>query len=135
MRHPGISDFSWFQSWFTDDSPIDEHGVKVMKKGTIENLGELVFQIEELLKHLDDRAPGLLSNDADKIKKQIEIVHAAAAGEQEKAALTREDWEEIYYALEYKQGHHPAASVDEEWAGHLENIMLKIGVDGCQMLE
>ena len=101
-----------------------------MKKGTIESLGELVFQIEELLKHLDDRAPGLLSDDADKIKKQIETVHAATAGEQGEAALTREDWEEIFYALDYKREHHPSVLDDKVWAAHLV-IMLKIMLKGA----
>ncbi len=51
--------------------------------------------------------------------------------------LTREDWAEIYYALDSKRvlvvqggyGHQSA------WAGHLADIMEKIGPDGRNMTE
>jgi hypothetical protein len=42
--------------------------------------------------------------------------------------LTREDWTEIFYALEYKRDFSPA--VDSEWIGHLNNILDTIGPDG-----
>lgn len=42
--------------------------------------------------------------------------------------LTKEDWVEIYYALEYKLETFP--DMDDAWTGHLEDIMEKIGVDG-----
>jgi hypothetical protein len=52
--------------------------------------------------------------------------------------LTREDWCEIYYALELKSravkqgafGAEEAPGQDGKWAAHLETIMRKIGPDG-----
>jgi hypothetical protein len=44
--------------------------------------------------------------------------------------LTKSDWAEIYYALEYKRYYHPSVTVDEEWCDQLDNIILKIGPDG-----
>lgn len=48
--------------------------------------------------------------------------------------LSREDWAEIYYALDYKLG-SPAVAGDREWEGHLENIMDTIGEDGLNMID
>jgi hypothetical protein len=44
--------------------------------------------------------------------------------------LTKEDWIEIYYALDTK-----AYNIyeDAKWAAHLRNIMEKIGPDGENM--
>jgi hypothetical protein len=44
--------------------------------------------------------------------------------------LTKEDWEEIYYALEYKRWTHPAVVIDKQWQAHIKYIMDEIGPDG-----
>ena len=52
----------------------------------------------------------------------------------EPPALTNKDWAEIYYALEHKLT-SAAVDGDEEWIGHIKNIMETIGPDGCNMTE
>lgn len=50
--------------------------------------------------------------------------------------LTREDWTEIYYALDSKKKDIVAGKLGApclEWAGHLGDIMEKIGPDGENM--
>lgn len=49
--------------------------------------------------------------------------------------LTKEDWEEIYYALETKRtriadGEYGDGEIDQEWIEHLDKIMRKIGLEG-----
>jgi hypothetical protein len=53
-------------------------------------------------------------------------------------SLTREDWCEIYYALELKSrelrkgkyGNEDYMGQDTEWVTHLDSIIKKIGPDG-----
>ncbi len=53
------------------------------------------------------------------------------------AMLTRQDWEEIYYALDTKvrsracQGNNRRS---KQWRGHLRRIMRTIGPDGRNMI-
>ena len=44
--------------------------------------------------------------------------------------LTKEDWEEITYALEYKRDFNPAVYGDKKWVAHLNDILETIGPDG-----
>jgi hypothetical protein len=54
-------------------------------------------------------------------------------------SLTREDWSEIYYALELKAqalrhgkyGPEDRPGMDAEWIAHLEAIQRTIGPDGA----
>jgi len=46
--------------------------------------------------------------------------------------LSAADWEEIYYALDYKLT-SPAVSGDKKWIAHLKAIMKTIGPDGDNM--
>jgi hypothetical protein len=48
--------------------------------------------------------------------------------------LTGEDWEEIYYALDYKLT-SPAVSGDRRWKAHLKAILETIGPDGSNMAD
>ena len=52
--------------------------------------------------------------------------------------LTSEDWEEIYYALEYKLDWVQETQNDlkgRQWQQHLRAILAKIGPDGSYMTE
>jgi hypothetical protein len=55
--------------------------------------------------------------------------------------LTKEDWTEIYYAIETKltkveQGEYGFCKAEtNKWKRHLGEIMNKIGLDGCNMYE
>lgn len=52
--------------------------------------------------------------------------------------LTAADWEEIYYALDYKLTSPAAAGDDREakrWRAHLRRILKTIGPDGDNMTE
>lgn len=55
--------------------------------------------------------------------------------------LTKEDWTEIYYALETKltkveQGEYGGSKAEgKKWAKHLGEIIDKIGPDGCNMVK
>jgi hypothetical protein len=49
--------------------------------------------------------------------------------------LTKEDWVEIYYALEAKAAWTEDVEGDEAWTLHLREIMGKIGPDGENMIE
>jgi hypothetical protein len=58
--------------------------------------------------------------------------------------LTKEDWVEIYYALDTKigkieagdyNGFEPTESSPVNWAKHLQSIMEKIGPDGDKMYQ
>tara|TARA_Y100000034_G_C6829101_1_gene374097 strand:+ start:746 stop:1180 length:435 start_codon:yes stop_codon:yes gene_type:complete len=44
-------------------------------------------------------------------------------------ALTEDDWNEIYYALEDKK-RSPACAGDWRWTAHIDSILEKIGHDG-----
>jgi hypothetical protein len=54
-------------------------------------------------------------------------------------SLTREDWSEIFYALESKSlavrqgqyGSEDASGADAKWTGHLDALREKIGPDGA----
>ena len=46
--------------------------------------------------------------------------------------LTKDDWVEIYYALDTKRFTEPVCC-DLEWDKHLVSIMEKIGVEGINM--
>jgi len=54
-------------------------------------------------------------------------------------SLTREDWSEIYYALETKSlalrqgryGQEDRPSQDAEWIAHIEAVKQTIGADGA----
>lgn len=54
--------------------------------------------------------------------------------------LTRDDWSEIFYALESKvlavrqgqYGAEEAASADAKWIAHLDRLRQKIGPDGAR---
>jgi hypothetical protein len=54
-------------------------------------------------------------------------------------SLTREDWSEIYYALEIKSlalrqgkyGPEDEPGQDAEWIAHIEAVKQKIGPDGA----
>jgi hypothetical protein len=54
-------------------------------------------------------------------------------------SLTREDWSEIFYALESKSlavrrgqyGFEDASGVDSEWMAHLDELRQRIGPDGA----
>lgn len=48
--------------------------------------------------------------------------------------LTKEDWAEIYYALDSKW-QSPTCVGDGSWQRHLRRIMDKIGPDGSNMVE
>jgi hypothetical protein len=48
--------------------------------------------------------------------------------------LNREDWAEIYYALQSKLA-SPEVVQDNEWTAHLENICESIGADGQDAAE
>ncbi len=55
-------------------------------------------------------------------------------------SLTREDWSEIYYALETKSlalrqgkyGPEDEPGQDAEWINHIEAVIEKIGPDGIK---
>ena len=55
-------------------------------------------------------------------------------------SLTREDWSEIFYALESKSlavrqgqyGSEDASGADSKWTGHLDELREKIGPDGAK---
>ncbi len=50
--------------------------------------------------------------------------------------LTSADWEEIYYALEYKLTSPAVQGSDDEaveWREHLKQIMKTVGYDGKNM--
>jgi hypothetical protein len=65
-----------------------------------------------------------------------EAVRIAREDRESKASpsLSKEDWVEIYYALEYKLT-SPAVDGDHEWEGHIEDIMEQIGPDGENMTQ
>jgi hypothetical protein len=48
--------------------------------------------------------------------------------------LTRSDWVEIYYAVEFKLT-SPAVVKDAAWIRHLKSILAKIGPDGRKAFE
>jgi len=50
-------------------------------------------------------------------------------GEPVPLVLTREDWTEIYDAVEFKLNHSPAVHESARWAKHLLSIMERIGPD------
>jgi hypothetical protein len=52
----------------------------------------------------------------------------------DKPQLTKEDWAEIYYALDSKIA-SAVVGGDKGWKGHLANIMETIGPDGCNMVD
>ena len=55
-------------------------------------------------------------------------------------SLTREDWSEIFYALESKSlavrqgqyGSEDASGEDSKWTDHLDELRRKIGPDGAK---
>lgn len=48
--------------------------------------------------------------------------------------LTKDDWTEIFYALQYKRDTSPAVQHDKRWTDHLDKILKKIGPDGERAL-
>ena len=48
--------------------------------------------------------------------------------------LTKEDWVEIYYAVQDKRASAVVCN-DRKWRNHLEEILEKIGPDGENMSE
>jgi len=49
--------------------------------------------------------------------------------------LTRSDWTEIYYALEWKRDGSAAVKGDKRWTKQLNHILSVIGPDGDQAAE
>jgi hypothetical protein len=63
--------------------------------------------------------------------------------QKEPITLTREDWEEVYYALRSKReairegayGPEDRPGEDEKWATRLNVLMKRIGTDGLKAAE
>lgn len=91
------------------------------------NTGDVLAWAKNVVKGIEH---GIKELGSDEVRRQVPI--------KEPVDLTREDWAEIYYALDTKMAwvlQHCRGMERSKWLAHLKEIMTKIGGDGDKAVE